>query len=224
MGAREGGSNARPFVGRQAGPRPWRRLARRRLRAGGYSLRLCRLSDGRVDLGLGAGWLVADYERAGIHYDSAGTRIERLEEAVKVMKGFFSGKPFTFSGKHYSIKDAEGSPSPVQKPHPPFLLGGGGRRMLSLAAREAEIVHLNYNLNEGRINPKLVRTGMAKATEQKLGWVKEAAGERFDSIELGFTVFFANVTDDRESLAAAMAPSMGFEPRDVDRRGPSRAS
>ena len=173
------------------------------------------LSDGRVDLGLGAGWLVADYERAGIHYDSAGTRIERLEEAVKVMKGFFSGKPFTFSGKHYSIKDAEGSPSPVQKPHPPFLLGGGGRRMLSLAAREAEIVHLNYNLNEGRINPKLVRTGMAKATEQKLGWVKEAAGERFDSIELGFTVFFANVTDDRESLAAAMAPSMGFEPRDV---------
>ena len=173
------------------------------------------LSDGRLDLGLGAGWLVADYERAGIPYDSAGTRIERLEEAVKVMKGFFSGKPFTFSGKHYSIKDAEGSPSPVQKPHPPFLLGGGGRRMLSLAAREAEIVHLNYNLNEGRINPKLVRTGMAKATEQKLGWVKEAAGERFDSIELGFTVFFANVTDDRESLAAAMAPSMGFEPRDV---------
>src|SRR6266566_7436940 len=57
------------------------------------------LSDGRLDLGLGAGWLVADYERAGIPYDSAGTRIERLEEAVKVIKGFFSGKPFTFSGK-----------------------------------------------------------------------------------------------------------------------------
>ena len=173
------------------------------------------LSDGRLDLGLGAGWLVADYEMAGIPYDSAGTRIERLEEALKVIKGFFAGKPFTFSGKHYSIKEGEGSPTPVQKPHPPILLGGGGRRMLSLAAREADIVHINYNLNEGRINPKLVRTGMAKATEEKVRWIKEAAGERFDSIELGFTVFFANITDDRESIASAMAPSMGFEPRDV---------
>jgi probable F420-dependent oxidoreductase len=173
------------------------------------------LSDGRLDLGLGAGWLVADYQKAGIPYDSAGTRIERLEEALKVIKGFFTGKPFTFSGKHYSIKDGEGSPSPVQKPHPPILLGGGGRRMLGLAAREAEIVHINYNLNEGRINPKLVRTGMAEATGEKVRWIKEAAGERFDSIELGFTVFFANITDDRESIASAMAPSMGFEPRDV---------
>jgi probable F420-dependent oxidoreductase len=173
------------------------------------------LSDGRLDLGLGAGWLVADYEMAGISYDSAGTRIERLEEGLEVIKGFFSGKPFSYSGKHYSIKEAEGSPSPVQKPHPPILLGGGGRRMLGLAAREAHIVHINYNLNEGRINRKLVRTGMAEATEEKLRWVKEAAGERFDSIELGFTVFFANITDDRESIASAMAPSMGFEPRDV---------
>jgi probable F420-dependent oxidoreductase len=173
------------------------------------------LSDGRLDLGLGAGWLVADYEMAGIPYDSAGTRIERLEEALKVIKGFFTGKPFTFSGKHYSIKEGEGSPSPVQKPHPPILLGGGGRRMLGLAAREADVVHINYNLNEGRISPKLVRTGMAEATEEKVRWIKEAAGERFDSIELGFTVFFANITDDRESIASAMAPSMGFEPRDV---------
>ncbi len=173
------------------------------------------LSDGRLDLGLGAGWLVADYEMAGIPYDPAGIRIERLEEALKLIKGFFAGKPFSFSGKHYSIKDGEGSPSPVQKPHPPILLGGGGRRMLSFAARQADLVHINYNLNEGRINPKLVRTGMAEATQEKLGWVKEAAGERFDSIELGFTVFFANITDDRDSLASAMAPSMGFEPRDV---------
>src|SRR5438132_9860787 len=173
------------------------------------------LSDGRLDLGLGAGWTVWDYEQAGIPYEPAGTRIERLEEALVVIKGFFTGQPFTFSGKHYSIKDAEGSPSPVQKPHPPLLLGGGGRRMLSLAAREADIVHINYNLNEGRINPKLVRTGMAAATEEKVGWVKEAAGQRFDSVDLGFTVFFANVTDDRESIASAMAPSMGFEPQDV---------
>ncbi len=173
------------------------------------------LSDGRLDLGLGAGWLVADYERAGIPYDAAGTRIERLEEALEIIKGCFSGKSFSFTGKHYSIKDFEATPLPVQKPHPPFLLGGGGRRMLTLAAREADIVHINYNLSEGRVNPKLVRTGMAEATDEKLGWVRDAAAERLGSIELGFTVFFASVTDDRESIAAALAPSMGFEPRNV---------
>ena len=173
------------------------------------------LSGGRLDLGIGAGWMVSDYEQAGIPYDSAGIRIDRLAEAVTIIKKFFAGGEFSFEGKHYTIKGLEGSPLPVQKPHPRFLLGGGGRKMLSLAAREADIVHVNYNLNEGRINPKLVQTGMAEATDEKLGWIREAAGDRFDAIELGFTVFFANVTEDRESLAEALAPSMGFEPRNV---------
>ena len=87
--------------------------------------------------------------------------------------------------------------------------------MLSLAAREADIVHVNYDLSEGRINRALVQTGARKRTEEKIGWIKEAAGDRLDSIELGFTIFFANITDDRESLAAAMAPGMGFETREV---------
>ncbi len=173
------------------------------------------LSDGRFELGVGAGWLVSDYDQAGIPYESAGTRIERLEEAVQIIKKFFAGGEFSFTGKHYTIKGIEGAPSPVQKPHPPLLLGGGGRRMLRLAAREADIVHVNYNLNEGRINPKLVRTGMAEATDEKLGWIKEAAGDRLEAIDLGFTIFFASITDDRESLASALAPSMGFEPQDV---------
>ena len=173
------------------------------------------LSDGRLDLGLGAGWLKSDYEQAGMKYDPAGTRIARLEEALEIIKSCFLGKAFSFTGKHYAINNFEATPLPAQKPHPPFLLGGGGRRMLQLAAREAEIVHINYNLNEGRINQKLVRTGMASATEEKLGWVREAAGDRFDLIELGYTVFLANVTDDRESVAAMLAPRMGVEKQDV---------
>src|SRR5213080_1760293 len=173
------------------------------------------LSDGRLDLGIGAGWMVSDYEQGGIPFDSPGMRIERLAEAVTIIKKFFSGGEFSFQGKHYSINGLEGAPSPVQKPHPPLLLGGGGRRMLRLAAREADIVHVNYNLNEGRINPRLVRTGMAEATDEKLAWIKEAAGDRMQAIDLGFTVFFASITDDRESLASALAPSMGFEPQDV---------
>jgi probable F420-dependent oxidoreductase len=173
------------------------------------------LSDGRLDLGIGAGWMVSDYDQSGIPYDPAGTRIERLAEAVQILKKFFAGDEFSFEGKHYTIKGLQGAPLPVQKPHPRILLGGGGKRMLTLAAREGDIVHVNYNLGEGRINPKLVQTGMAERTEEKLRWIKEAAGDRLDDFDLGFTVFFANITDDRDSLASTIAPSMGFQPRDV---------
>ena len=173
------------------------------------------LSEGRFDFGIGAGWLVSDYKHAGLQYDSAGVRIDRLEEALSIVKSCFAGKMFSFTGKHYTIESFEATPVPAQKPHPPFLLGGGGRRMLHLAAREADIVHINFNLGEGRINRKLVRTGTADATDEKLGWVREAAGERIDSIALGYTVFLANVTDDRQSLAESLAVGMGLEASDA---------
>lgn len=173
------------------------------------------LSDGRLDLGIGAGWLARDYRRSGIRHDPAGTRIERLEEAVAILKGLFGPGKFSFIGKHYTIQKLEGFPKPLQQPHPPLLLGGGGRRMLSLAAHEADIVHINFNLNEGRINPALTRTGVASATDEKVRWVKEAAGDRIGSLELAVTIFLATVTDDRDSLAKALAQRIEFDPRDV---------
>ena len=173
------------------------------------------LSDGRFDLGLGAGWMASDYEQAGIPYDSAGTRISRMEEGLKIIKGLFTGDPFTFAGEHYQVTAIEGSPRPVQKPHPPILLGGGGRRMLSLAAREADIVNVNFDLREGQVNRNLVRTGLAEATDEKLTWIKDAAGDRLDRIELSVTIFLANITDDRESVATVMAAGVGAEPKDI---------
>jgi probable F420-dependent oxidoreductase len=173
------------------------------------------LSDGRFDLGLGAGWLASDYQQAGIPYDSAGRRIERLEEGLTIVKGLLAGGSFSFAGKHYQISGMEGSPSPVQKPHPPILLGGGGRRMLGLAAREADIVNVNYDLREGRINRRLVRTGLAEATDEKLEWIREAAGDRLDSVELSVTIFLATVTDDRESMASSVASGLRSEPREI---------
>jgi len=173
------------------------------------------LSDGRLDLGIGAGWLASDYAQSGIRYDSAGTRIDRLMEAITILKKCFAGTEFSFTGRHYTISAFAGTPLPVQKPHPPFLLGGGGRKMLTLAAQEGDIVHINYNLSEGRVNRRLVQTGMAEATDEKLAWIKEAARDRLDSIELGVTIFLANVTEERESLAAGLASSIGCEPHEV---------
>ena len=173
------------------------------------------LSEGRLDLGLGAGWLAKDYERSGLPFDPAGTRIDRLAEAIEVIKGLFAGGKFSFTGKHYAITELEGWPQPVQRPHPPFLLGGGGKKMLTLAGREADIVHLNFNLAEGRTNPKLVRTGMAQATDEKVSWIKAAAGSRFEQVELGLTIFRASVTEDRDTVASAFAPMVEMEPADI---------
>ena len=173
------------------------------------------LSEGRLDFGLGAGWMTSDYEEAGIPLDPPGVRIDRMAEGLTIIKSFFAGETVSFTGKHYKVEGLEAWPHVVQKPHPPIVLGGGGKRMLRLAAREADIVSVNYNLSEGRVNRNLVQTGLADATDEKLLWIKEAAGDRFSRIELAVSIFVANVTDDRDAVAEAMAPGIGCEPRDV---------
>jgi probable F420-dependent oxidoreductase len=159
--------------------------------------------------------MTTDYEQSGIPLDPPGVRIDRMAEALTIIKSFFAGGTVSFTGKHYKVEDLEAFPRVVQKPHPPIVLGGGGRRMLQLAAREADIVSVNYNLSEGRINRKLVQTGLADATKEKLLWIKEAAGDRFSEIELAVSIFVANVTDDRDAVAEVMAPGIGCEARDV---------
>jgi probable F420-dependent oxidoreductase len=173
------------------------------------------LSDGRLEFGLGAGWMTSDYEQTGIPLDPPGTRIERMAEGLEIIKRFFAGGAVSFEGKHYKVQGVDGFPAPVQKPHPPIIVGGGGRRMLRLAAQQADIVSVNYKLTEGRVNSALVRTGLAEATDEKLAWIKEAAGDRFSNIELCATIFVANVTDDRDGAAAAFAAGIGAEGREV---------
>lgn len=173
------------------------------------------LSGGRLDFGIGAGWLASDYAQSGIAYDSPGARIDRLAEALTIFKRFFAGGEFSFEGKHYSIKGLEGTPAPVQKPYPPIVIGGGGRKMLALAAREADTINVNFDLREGRASRRTAQSGRAELTDEKIRWIQEDAGVRFDQIELGVWTFMANVTDDRESVAATLAPAMGLEPGDV---------
>src|SRR5690242_19117371 len=173
------------------------------------------LSDGRLDFGIGAGWMITDYEQSGIPYDSPGTRIERMAEALTIFKAFFAGETVSFSGKHYTVTGLEPAPLPVQKPHPPIVIGGSGRKMLQLAAREADTINVNFDLREGKPGRTAAKSGMAEATAEKLSWIKEAAGERLNEIELGSWTLLANITEDRESVASAIAPSMGMEPTDV---------
>jgi probable F420-dependent oxidoreductase len=154
------------------------------------------LSGGRLDVGMGAGWNQPEYEAIGLPFDPVATRVARLAEAVAVIKGCFGTGPFSFTGEHYRITDYDGQPKPTQQPHPPLFIGGGGRRTLTLAAREADIVGLAPRiLSEQRGDP---RSMTWVATEEKIGWVREAAGGRFD--DLVFNVYPSGwpvtVTDD----------------------------
>jgi probable F420-dependent oxidoreductase len=142
------------------------------------------LSGGRVEIGLGAGWNKPEYDAIGIPFEPTGARIRRLAEAVAILKGCFAEGPFSFAGSYYTITDHEGVPSPAQRPHPPLFLGGGGKRLLTLAGREAQIVGLAPRLVQGD-RPRVDAWSLtAAATEEKIGWIREAAGDRFGELEL----------------------------------------
>jgi probable F420-dependent oxidoreductase len=159
------------------------------------------LSGGRLEIGIGAGWNRPEYHAIGLPFEPVGTRVERLAESVTVLKGLFRDGPFTFQGRHYAITDHDGQPKPVQRPHPPLLIGGGGRRTLSLAAREADIVGLApRQLSGQRVEPRSLTWA---ATEEKIGWVREAAGDRFAALELNVypSSWEIVVTDDARAEA-----------------------
>lgn len=172
------------------------------------------LSDGRFELGIGPGYLPENYERSGIPLDTAGVRIARMEESLHIIKGLFSDAAVTFSGKYYTITNLQGLPKPVQKPYPPMSIGGGGKRILSVAAREADIIGLTAILKSGGKDFDMANI-TAEATAQKMAWVREAAGERFGPLEINCFVFIMQITDHREAVASGMAPHFGLTPEQV---------
>ncbi len=171
------------------------------------------LSDGRFMLGIGAGWLRSDYRVAGIGQDDARTRIARLAEAVQICRGVWTGEPFSFDGEHYRIAEFTGYPKPVSSI--PVLIGGGGREILSLAARTADIVGVNPKIVARDINPRSMATTAADAVDERIGWIKAAAGDRMEDIELQLQVFVTVVTDDRQAVADKLAPALGLPPEVV---------
>jgi probable F420-dependent oxidoreductase len=159
------------------------------------------LSGGRLELGLGAGWMADDYTRAGMAMEPPRMRIERLEEAVAVLRGLFGEGPVDFQGKHYAVRGLEGTPKPRQKNGPPILIGGGGQRLLGVAARWADIVGINPVARSGVHDLETDRDASADATDRKLAWLRRAAGERFAALELSMNVYLAVRTDERGASA-----------------------
>ncbi len=166
-------------------------------------------SEGRVELGLGAGFSRGEYEQAGLVFDPPHVRVERLKEALHVVKGLFSDAPFTFVGTHYSVSSLDSLPKPLQRPHPPILVGAAGRRMLALAAREANIIGLQTVSTAGGVLSQDPRVRSASTVREKIEQVRQAAGERFEEIELS-TVASVILTDHRRKAAERFARDRGW--------------
>ncbi len=173
-------------------------------------------SEGRVEFGLGAGWMTADYEQSGIAADPAGQRISRMAESLAVLKALWSTGEATYQGEHYQVTGALGAPTPVQRPHPPIIIGGGGRRVLGIAAREADIVGVNPSLAAGSIGPEVLETATKESYHQRIEWIRQAAGARFDQLELQVLTFLVQVVPDRDDAIARLAGALSVAPEQVE--------
>jgi probable F420-dependent oxidoreductase len=167
------------------------------------------LSDGRFELGLGAGWLQSEYDKSGLPFEPPGTRIARLEEAIRVLKGLFAHTATSLKGAHYEVAHLDGYPKSAQRPHPPILIGGAGKRMLALAAREADIIHfLPSTIATGTIvdNP---RDRLSATLIERIAWVRERAGTRFEDIELAPSTTIV-IADDRRAATERLIEKNGW--------------
>lgn len=171
---------------------------------------LAMFSDGRLEMGLGAGWLQGEYEAIGVRWDPPRVRIDRFEETLRVIRACFGEGEVDVTGEHVHAVGFEGVPKPPTMP--PLMIGGGSKRILGIAGREADIVSINFDNSSGRIGPAGVGSGTAAGTQHKLDWIRAGACDRFDAVEIEIGAYFTVVTPKRDATLAAMAPMFGLQP------------
>jgi probable F420-dependent oxidoreductase len=171
------------------------------------------LSNGRLEIGLGAGWMSSEYAAMGIPFDSAGRRIERLAEAITVIDQCLTGRSVDFQGTYYSVQDFQAVPAPSQRPRPPIAIGGGGPKILALAARRADIVSLNLDMRSGKFGADAIGRSSEDAISEKLEWIRTAAGPRYPNLIVEVGAHFAAVTDNADDVLESMTRLPAHEAR-----------
>lgn len=170
------------------------------------------LSDGRVEAGMGAGWVAAEYEGIGLEMDRPGIRIARLGETIGLLRAHWAGEPLDVAGEYVRASGFSGRPLPAQEGGIPIMVGGGASKILHLAGALADVVSINFDNSSGKLGATSVASATADRTAEKLSWVREGAGDRFDRIELEIGAYFVVVTDRPEAALDSMAARFGVEP------------
>ncbi|MGH9296773.1 MAG: TIGR03621 family F420-dependent LLM class oxidoreductase [Acidimicrobiales bacterium] len=173
------------------------------------------MSEGRLEVGIGAGWMRTDYDESGFSYDSPSTRVSRMEEGVQVLKALWDRDEADFDGSSYKLSKAHGLPRPHTSGGPKLLIGGGSRRVLKIAAEQADIVGVNPSLRSGDIGPETIASAAPAHYEERIAWVREFAGDRLADIELQCLVFAAEIGRPQMQVAEEMSALLGFSPAEV---------
>ena len=169
-------------------------------------------TEGRTIFGFGAGWMKTDYDESGIAYDSPGTRINRMTEALTIMKDLWASGTCTFKGEHYTITNAQGFPRPHTPGGPPIVIGGGGKKVLTIAAQMADTIGVNPSLAAGVVGPEAAQSSLADVYRERMTWIRAAAGDRFDDLDLQVLTFMTSVVPNRDEVLANLAPLFNITP------------
>ena len=173
------------------------------------------LSDGRLEAGLGAGWIASEYEAMGIPMDRAGVRIERLIEYVELTRAFFAGRDLDLDGNHVKVTNMTATPAAVQKGGPKIMIGGGSPRVLRAAGRLADIVSINFDNSAGKIGARGIGSGTPAGTAEKVGWIREGASDRAEEIEIEIGAYFTTITKNGAATREKMGAAFGMSGDDL---------
>ncbi len=170
------------------------------------------MTGGRFEFGIGAGWMTTDYTQSGIPMDRPSVRVARLAESLEIMRAMWRTGTVTFAGEYYRVTDAVASPAPLTPGGPPLVIGGGGRRILTLAGRYAQTVSIVPSLAAGHIGPEVAAESVVDKYTDRVHWVKEAAGARADELEFQCWTATVQVVPRADEVVATLAPLFGLTP------------
>jgi probable F420-dependent oxidoreductase len=170
------------------------------------------VSGGRFEFGMGAGWVTLDYEYSGIPMDRPAVRVARLRESLEIMRAMWRDGSASFEGEYYRVADAPGTPKPVTPGGPPLVIGGGSKRILTLAGECADIVSVVPSLAAGHIGPEVAAQAVAEKYTERVRWAREAAGERADELELQCWTVNVQVVPNAREVAESLAPVFNLTP------------
>ncbi|MGP0032894.1 MAG: TIGR03621 family F420-dependent LLM class oxidoreductase [Acidimicrobiales bacterium] len=173
------------------------------------------VSGGRFEFGLGAGWLRADYDESGIPMEPAAVRIAKLAESIEIMRAMWRDGKATFDGRFYRVPEAKGTPAPLTPGGPPLVIGGGSKRILTLAGRCADIVSIVPSLAAGSVGPEVAAESVVEKYAERVAWARAAAGDRADQLEIQCWTVAVQVVPNAAEVLEALAAVVGLTPEQL---------